>query len=154
MSYDMGRPILAYGPGKNCCFNNSRVDFYLEYEPHPSSAKNLRHLFQMIRKGTFSKYDYGIFKNLWQYGQLQPPEFDLGNIPASLPLWMGYGGDDALADVIDVKQTLKELRSNPELLYLENYGHIDFIVSVHAKEDLYNHLISFFMSRVKSSSLR
>lgn len=34
--------------GKNCCFNNSRVDFYLEYEPHPSSSKNLRHLFQSI----------------------------------------------------------------------------------------------------------
>ncbi|KAF4382365.1 hypothetical protein G4B88_011317 [Cannabis sativa] len=146
--------LLTSITGKNCCFNNSRVDFYLEYEPHPSSAKNIRHLFQMIRKGTFSKYDYGVVKNLMQYGQLKPPVFNLGNIPESLPLWMAYGGDDALADLTDVKHTLKELQSTPELLYLENYGHIDFIISVHAKEDIYNHMISFFNSREKSSSLK
>lgn len=32
--------------GKNCCFNASRIEYYLDYEPHPSSVKNLRHLFQ------------------------------------------------------------------------------------------------------------
>lgn len=138
--------------GKNCCFNNSRVDFYLEYEPHPSSTKNMRHLFQMIRKGTFAHYDYGIFKNLKIYGQLKPPEFDLSRIPASLPLWMGYGGNDALADVTDVKHTLKELRSKAELLYLRNYGHIDFLLSVKAKEDVYTQMIDFFRPWGKSSS--
>ena len=98
-------------------------------------------------------YDYGLFKNLVQYGQVKPPEFDLGNIPKSLPIWMAYGGNDALSDVTDVKHTLKELKSTPDLLYLENYGHVDFIISVNAKEDLYNHMISFFRSRGKSSSL-
>ncbi|XP_062090208.1 triacylglycerol lipase 1 [Humulus lupulus] len=146
--------LLTSITGKNCCFNNSRVNFYLEYEPHPSSTKNIRHLFQMIRKGTFSKYDYGVVKNLIQYGQLKPPEFNLGNIPESLPLWMGYGGDDALADATDVKHTLKELQSTPELLYLKNYGHLDFIISVHAMEDIYNHMISFFDSKGKSSTLK
>ncbi|KAK3012327.1 hypothetical protein RJ639_011628, partial [Escallonia herrerae] len=38
--------LLTSITGKNCCFNNSRVDFYLEYEPHSSSSKNLNHLFQ------------------------------------------------------------------------------------------------------------
>ncbi|KAE8008039.1 hypothetical protein FH972_004588 [Carpinus fangiana] len=138
--------------GKNCCFNNSRVDFYLEYVPHPSSSKNLRHLFQMIRKGTFSKYDYGLFKNLKLYGQPKPPVFDLGHIPKSLPLWMAYGGSDDLADVMDVQHTLKELQCKPELLYLESYGHVDFVLSVNAKKDLYDHMILFFRSWGKSSS--
>ncbi|KAL6209857.1 hypothetical protein ACLB2K_020796 [Fragaria x ananassa] len=89
--------LLTSITGKNCCFNNSRVDFYLDYEPHPSSAKNFHHLFQMIRKGTFSKYDYGILKNLVEY------------------------------DVEDFQHTLKELQSTPQLVYLENYGHVDFI---------------------------
>lgn len=40
--------------GKNCCFNDSRIDFYLEYEPNPSSSKNLHHLFQSTYK--FSDY--------------------------------------------------------------------------------------------------
>ncbi|XP_024639990.1 kinesin-like protein KIN-14R isoform X2 [Medicago truncatula] len=32
--------------GMNCCFNESRVTYYLEQEPHPSSSKSLNHLFQ------------------------------------------------------------------------------------------------------------
>ncbi|GMN37761.1 hypothetical protein TIFTF001_007090 [Ficus carica] len=139
---------------RNCCFNNSRVDFYLEFEPHPSSTKNLNHLFQMIRKDTFSKYDYGVFKNLMLYGQLKPPEFQIGDIPISLPLWIAYGGKDALADVTDVERAIKELKSTPDLVFLEKYGHLDFIVSVNAKEDMYDSLISFFKSREKSSSFK
>ncbi|XP_059647835.1 triacylglycerol lipase 1 [Cornus florida] len=145
--------LLTSITGENCCFNNSRVDFYLEYEPHPSSSKNLNHLFQMIRKGTFAKYDYGIWKNLKQYGQLKPPEFDLSRIPESLPLWMAYGGNDALADVMDVQHTLKDLQSKPELLYLEKYGHIDFLLSVNAKEDVFDSMIAFFKSWRRSSSI-
>ena len=34
--------------GKNCCFNSSIADLFFEFEPHPSSAKNLRHLFQSM----------------------------------------------------------------------------------------------------------
>jgi lysosomal acid lipase/cholesteryl ester hydrolase len=145
--------MLSSITGKNCCFNSSLVDRYLEYEPHPSSVKNLRHLFQMIRKGTFAKYDYGPFKNRKLYGQLKPPAFDLSQIPKRLPLWISYGGNDGLADEKDVQRTLKELQCKPELLYLENYGHIDFVLSTSAKEDIYNHMIGFLRT-MRSSSER
>ncbi|WOG82444.1 hypothetical protein DCAR_0101608 [Daucus carota subsp. sativus] len=144
--------LLASITGKNCCFNGSRVDFYLDNEPHPSSAKNLQHLFQMIRKGTFAKYDYGLIKNLKTYGQLKAPSFDLSQIPASLPIWMGYGGNDALADVTDVQRTIQELQSKPDMLYLENYGHIDFLLSIYAKGDVYDNMITFFRSYGNYSS--
>nr|ACF87149.1 unknown [Zea mays] len=139
--------LLSSITGQNCCFNSSRIDYYLEYEPHPSSTKNLRHLFQMIRKGSFAKYDYGWWGNLRRYGQLRPPSFDLSSIPESLPIWMGYGGLDALADVTDVERTIKELRSTPELLYIGGYGHIDFIMSVKAKEDVYVDLMRFLRAQ-------
>nr|GMC92615.1 triacylglycerol lipase 1 [Ipomoea batatas]GMD01926.1 triacylglycerol lipase 1 [Ipomoea batatas]GME07638.1 triacylglycerol lipase 1 [Ipomoea batatas] len=100
----------------------------------------------VIRKGTFAKYDYGRLKNLKLYGQMKPPEFDLSEIPSSLPLWMGYGGNDALADVTDVERTINELQSKPDLLYLDDYGHIDFLLSVSAKEDVYDSMIGFFKS--------
>ncbi|KAF0921336.1 hypothetical protein E2562_003135 [Oryza meyeriana var. granulata] len=135
--------LLSAITGENCCFNTSRIDFYLEYEPHPSSTKNLHHLFQMIRKGTFTKYDYGLLGNLRRYGHLRPPRFDLSSIPESLPIWMGYGGLDALADVTDVQRTIRELKSTPELLYIGDYGHIDFVMSVKAKDDAYVDLIRF-----------
>ena len=144
--------LLASITGTNCCMNISRVDFYLEYEPHPSSSKNLNHLFQMIRKGTFAKYDYGKWKNLKRYGTFEPPKFDLSRIPKSLPLWMGYGGNDALADPIDFQHTLEELKSKPELLFLENYGHVDFLSSVTANRDVYDSMIRFFRSSGRISS--
>lgn len=83
---------------------------------------------------------------------MEPPAFDLSLIPKSLPLWMGYGDQDALADVTDVEHTLKELQSKPELLYLENYGHIDFLLSTYAKKDVYDSMIGFFRSLGKTSS--
>ncbi|KAL1534559.1 sphingosine N-acyltransferase subunit lip1 [Salvia divinorum] len=144
--------LLSSVTGKNCCFNSSRIDSYLEYEPHPSSSKNLHHLFQMIREGTFAMYDYGLWKNLMYYKQRKPPAFDVSSIPSSLPIWMGYGGNDALADVTDVQHTIKELVSKPELLYLENYGHIDFLLSTRGKEDVYDSMLAFFSSLAKSSS--
>ncbi|KAF8377599.1 hypothetical protein HHK36_030981 [Tetracentron sinense] len=101
----------------------------------------------VIRMGTFAKYDYGLWGNLKRYGSSKPPAFDLTRIPKSLPLWIGYGGNDALADVTDLKHTLKELKSKRELLYLENYSHLDFILSVKAKEDLYDNMIGFFRMR-------
>ncbi|KAK9667152.1 hypothetical protein RND81_14G236900 [Saponaria officinalis] len=144
--------LLASITGKNCCFNTSRVEYYLEYEPHPSSVKNINHLFQMIRKGTFAKYDYGMLKNMRVYGLFKPPTFDLSLVPESLPLWMAYGGNDALADVIDVQHTMRELPCSKEVLYLDNYGHVDFLLSITAKEDVYEHMIEFFNSLGKSSS--
>jgi len=105
----------------------------------------LRHA--VIRKGTFAKYDYGWWGNLRRYGHLHPPSFDLSSIPESLPIWMGYGGLDALADVTDVERTIKELRSTPELLYIGDYGHIDFIVSVKAKDDVYVDLMRFLRAQ-------
>lgn len=101
----------------------------------------------MIRKGSFAKYDYGWWENLRRYGQLHPPSFDLSSIPESLPIWMGYGGLDALADVTDVERTIKELRSTPELLYIGDYGHIDFIMSVKANDDVYVDLMRFLMAQ-------
>ncbi|KAL2457783.1 Triacylglycerol lipase 1 [Forsythia ovata] len=138
--------LLTSFTGKNCCFNSSRIDFYLEYEPHPSSAKNLNHLFQMIREGTFAMYDYGMWKNMKHYGQLKPPKFDLSQIPSTLPLWMGYGGNDAFADITDLQHALKELQAKPDLLYLENYGHIDFLLSTRSREDVYDRMLAFFNS--------
>lgn len=107
----------------------------------------------VIRKGTFCKYDYGKLKNLIEYGSIKPPKFDLSRIPKSLPLWMAYGGNDALADISDFQHTLKDLQSTPEVVYLENYGHVDFILSLQAKQDLYDPIISFFKSFGKSSSI-
>lgn len=106
----------------------------------------------VIRKGTFARYDYGRSKNIRRYGQFKPPNFDLSRIPKSLPMWMGYGANDDLADLTDFQHTLRELESQPELLYLENYGHVDFLMGVTANRDVYDNMIEFFRSLLGKSS--
>ncbi|XP_024371740.1 triacylglycerol lipase 1 [Physcomitrium patens] len=140
------RDLLATITGPNCCFNRTRIPYYLQFEPHSTSLKNLAHLAQMIRRGTFCKYDYGYLGNLQHYQSLFPPAYDLTAIPRSLPLWMAYGDNDALADPVDVLRTVKQLRRKPEIVVLPDYGHLDFIFSINAKGDLYDSMIAFFRS--------
>lgn len=136
--------LLAAITGPNCCFNSTRIPYYLQFEPHSTSLKNLAHLAQMIRRGTFSKYDYGYLGNLQHYLSFTPPAYDLGSIPSDLPLWMASGGNDALADPEDVVHTLEQLKTVPSVVVLPDYGHIDFVLSVRGKEDLYDSMIAFF----------
>lgn len=109
-------------------------------------------LLPVIRHNTFEMYDYGIWRNLLLYGKINPPSFELTKIPKTLPLWMAYGGKDALADITDFRHTLQELPCKSQVLYLEDYGHLDFLLSVRAKEDLYDDMIKFFRSHRKFSS--
>lgn len=137
--------LLAAITGPNCCFNATRIPYYLQFEPHSTSLKNLAHLAQMVRRGTFARYDYGVLGNLQHYLSVSPPAYDLGRIPDSLPLWMASGGNDALADPVDVLRTIQALGRKPEvMLVLPEYGHIDFVLSIQAKQDLYDSMIAFF----------
>lgn len=140
--------LLTSITGPNCCFNDSRISYYLKFEPHPSSTKNLEHLFQMIRKGTFGKFDYGWLGNWRHYASNTAPAYNLSSIPKDLPVFMAYGGHDAMADLDDVLLMLGKVPCNVELLYLENYAHLDFVLSVSAKDDLYDGLIAFFRSQL------
>lgn len=146
--------LLAAITGPNCCFNGTRIPHYLQFEPHSTSLKNLAHLAQMIRRGTFSKYDYGYLGNLQHYLSLSPPPYDLTLIPESLPLWMASGGNDALADPVDVIRTIQQLKSVPEVVVLPEYGHIDFVLSIRAKEDLYDSMIAFFRAHADQSDFK
>lgn len=111
-------------------------------------------LMPVIRDGTYSKYDYGFVGNLRRYYRFSPPKYDLADIPTSLPLWMAWGGNDALADALDAAHTLAELPSKPLIVYVEEYGHIDFILSDRAKRDLYDSMIAFFRSQTGVAVMR
>ncbi|KAH7447972.1 hypothetical protein KP509_01G130100 [Ceratopteris richardii] len=136
--------LLTSITGPNCCFNDSRIPYYLQFEPHPSSTKNIEHLFQMIRKGTFARFDYGWLRNWREYGTSTPPEYDISSIPQDFPVLMAYGGLDAMADLNDITLMLGNVLCDVELLYLENYAHLDFVLSINSKHDLYEPVVKFF----------
>ncbi|XP_039054485.1 triacylglycerol lipase 2-like, partial [Hibiscus syriacus] len=140
--------IMTALTGPNCCVNTSKASVLLKHEPQPTATKNIIHLSQMIRTGTIAMYDYGSEdEKRKQYGNSSPPVHDMRNIPKELPLFLGYGGQDMLADVEDVKALLNDLKDHEEgelfQVYSEEYAHADFVLGVNASQVVYDPMISF-----------
>ncbi|KAG4912230.1 hypothetical protein AAZX31_19G064400 [Glycine max] len=131
--------LLTAITGDNCCLNSSVFDQFITNEPQPTATKNMMHLAQIVRSGVLAKFNYG--------GK-SPQIYNLSNIPHDLPLFISYGGEDALADVIDVRNMLADLKFHDEdklsVQYIKEYAHVDYIMGVNAKDLVYNGITSFF----------
>ncbi|KAL3526171.1 hypothetical protein ACH5RR_014543 [Cinchona calisaya] len=143
--------LLTAVTGKNCCLNASTVEICLKNEPQSTSTKNLVHLAQTVRDGMLTKYDYGNSNyNVAHYGESRPPPYNLTNIPHDLPIFLSYGGQDALSDVKDVETLLDSLKFHDVdkfyVQYIKDYAHADFIMGVTAKDLVYNQIVKFFRS--------
>lgn len=141
--------LLTSISGKNCCLNASTVDLFLKNEPQSTSTKNMVHLAQTVRDGVLAKYNYGNPDfNMMHYGEAKPPIYNLSNIPHDLPIFISYGGQDALSDVRDVELLLDSLKFHDvdklTIQYIKDYAHADFIMGVNAKDIVYNQVVSFF----------
>ncbi|PRQ22773.1 putative triacylglycerol lipase [Rosa chinensis] len=123
--------ILTAITGPNCCLSPSSLDLLYEHTPQSTSTKNIVHLSQMIRSGTIRMFDYTLpLKNLQHYNRFTPPVYNMANIPKDIPLFLGYGGRDALSDVNDVKALLYDLKDHDKdklvEQYVEEYAHMDY----------------------------
>lgn len=103
----------------------------------------------VIREGTIAMYDYGDSdENMKHYGQPTPPIYNMSSIPNDFPLFLSYGGTDALSDVKDVKLLLDDLKSHESdkitVQYRDDYAHADFVMGVNAKQVVYDPMIAFF----------
>ncbi|XP_059451718.1 triacylglycerol lipase 2 [Corylus avellana] len=141
--------LLSALTGINCCLNSSTVDLFLMNEPQSTSTKNMVHLSQTVRDGVVAKYNYGRPDyNVMHYGEARPPVYNLSNIPRDLPLFVSYGGRDALSDVRDVMLLLDDFKFHDvdklSVQFIKDYAHADFIMGVNAKDIVYNQVVSFF----------
>ncbi|KAI3457627.1 hypothetical protein Pfo_014290 [Paulownia fortunei] len=141
--------LLTSFTGQNCCLNSSIVSVFLQHEPQSTSTKNMIHLAQMIREGAIKMYDYGDEKeNRKHYGTPTPPSYNMKNIPNDIPLFLAYGGADALSVSDDVKLLLDSLHDHEGdklvIEYREDYAHADYVMSVNARQVVYDPLIAFF----------
>eukprot|EP01126_Amoeba_proteus_P065947 TRINITY_DN9464_c0_g1_i1.p1 TRINITY_DN9464_c0_g1~~TRINITY_DN9464_c0_g1_i1.p1 ORF type:complete len:257 (-),score=49.38 TRINITY_DN9464_c0_g1_i1:120-890(-) len=122
--------VLFWIAGKTNHLNQTRIDVYVSETPAGTSVKNVVHWSQEIRKNTFGKYDYGcgIFdcENLKHYGQTTPPQYNLSAL--KLPVALYYGGDDTLADPLDVERIINSV--SPEhvvqVQFVPSYAHLDY----------------------------
>ncbi|KAL6509178.1 hypothetical protein OROGR_022488 [Orobanche gracilis] len=139
--------------GRNCCLNKTIFANFVKDDPQSTATKNLVHFSQSVRSGVLSKYDYGTHKNRQIYGAAQPPVYDLSKIPPDFPLFISYGGQDALTNIKDVDRLLDTLKSTHDkdkmqVQYIKEYAHVDFIMGVNAYDRVYNHIIDFFKKYV------
>jgi lysosomal acid lipase/cholesteryl ester hydrolase len=98
----------------------------------------------VVRTGGFGLYDYGYLGNLMNYHSLSPPQYDLSAIPASLPMLLAHGGNDTLSDPDDVANLISLLQGVPQVVYLPEYAHGDFIIGCTAGTLVYSHILAFF----------
>nr|XP_048337037.1 triacylglycerol lipase 2-like [Ziziphus jujuba var. spinosa] len=106
-----------------------------------------------VRDRVLERYNYGRPDyNLLHYGEFFPPVYNLSNIPHDLPLFLSYGGQDALSDPRDVGLLLDALKFHDvdklTVQFVNDYGHADFIMGVNAKDIVYRSVVSFFKHHI------
>ncbi|KAM1164694.1 hypothetical protein ACFX13_024806 [Malus domestica] len=141
--------FLATITGPNCCLSSASKATLFKNFPQSTAKKNMIHLSQMVRMGTLEMYDYGLEDaNMEHYKQPTPPVYNMANIPKDVPLFLSYGGRDAISDVNDVGLLLDNLKDHDKdklvVEYREDYAHLDFIMSVNANQLVYNPILAFF----------
>lgn len=122
----------------------NKLSFWLQYQPNPTSVKNMAHWSQGVRDGTFGMYDYGANGNMQKYGQRFPPQFNLTNWPSQLPVALFAGSKDYLSDTKDV-QTLISLLPKPFVHYETNFGHLDFILGSYTNK-IFPHVLQYIQT--------
>jgi gastric triacylglycerol lipase len=134
--------VLESLMGPSDQINQSRLSYYLNYEPNPTSVMNLLHWAQGANKDTFARYDWGLIGNLKHYGQVSPPPYRLSEMPPRLPVALFSGGADYLADPKDVARLKQELK--PPAVYMHDepaYSHIDFLWAINANQRIYSSIL-------------
>jgi len=124
--------------GPTTYLNDSRLSYYLHYEPNPTSVKNIAHWAQGVRTDTYEMYDYGsAAENIIHYNQSTPPTYDLTKMPTNLKLAMFMGGEDYLADPVDVDLLLSLLPFTPYTHYEPTYAHLDPLLGEISYQQIY-----------------
>ncbi|XP_046748452.1 lipase 3-like [Diprion similis] len=112
------------------------------HTPAGASTRQIVHYAQEVRSGKFGYYDQDMISNLYKYGSIEAPNYNLSAITA--PVHVIYGANDYMSAVEDVEKHYTEL-GNPIEMYRvpdENWNHVDYLWGITAKELVYDHVIS------------
>jgi len=130
--------IMEWFMGPSIEMNNSRVPYYLTYEPNPTSVQNVGHWGQEVESGLFQMFNFGEQGNMQHYNQSTPPLYDIGKMPTGLPVAIFSGGRDYLADPTDIATLIKDLPVPPVLHHVSpTYSHMDFLWAENANTEIY-----------------
>ncbi|XP_015189673.1 PREDICTED: lipase 3-like [Polistes dominula] len=108
--------------------------------PAGCSFKQIFHYGQSILKGSFSKFDYGLRKNLKKYGCAQLNEYNLKNV--TVPVAIFYAENDSLTN--DVQKLIDDLPNVIETKKIEysKFNHVDFIWGKDSKKLVFENVLA------------
>ncbi|KOX72949.1 Lipase 3 [Melipona quadrifasciata] len=121
--------------------NTTLFPLITQYHPAGAGIKQFAHYGQLIQSGNFRKFDYGLSGNIEIYNDINPPDYNLGNI--LLPVYLHYATNDTIADVQDVLE-LYEVLPNAQkfLVQYDLFAHLDFVWGEDANTLVYNEVLS------------
>lgn len=124
--------------------NQTILPTILHYFPAGSSTKAWRHYVQLLKSGSFRQYDYGL-ANLYKYGSLNPPDYNLSIISSFVSLIVGR--NDWLASPEDAKLLHQKLpNSEYEEIGLLEFNHFDFMWAIDVKTLVNDRVLSILKS--------
>lgn len=88
-------------------------------------------------------FDFGYTKNLFRYGSLTPPDYNLKAITA--PVFLHYSDNDWLAAVKDVDELAAKLGNCIGKFRVSDpkFNHLDYTYATDADTLLYNRVLDF-----------
>lgn len=140
--------------------NKDRLPLYLQYTPAGSSVQNMAHWAQVVRGGvnpgnpTLSRFDWGTSCinalggrqpcNQDVYGTDVPPTYRMQNINPDARMFIFSGGEDRLADPLDMELLLESLPEGVLIghQYDPDLEHLDYIWGLDAGTRIYSRIIT------------
>ncbi|XP_069668914.1 lipase 3-like [Periplaneta americana] len=113
--------------------NQTMLPILFTYFPAGSSVKAWTHYGQLMKSGMFRQYDYGFVRNLMNYGNTKPPEYNFAVITSSTSMLVG--SNDWLATPEDAGILYRSLPNTPEYYTIPHpeFNHFDFLWAVDVK---------------------
>ena len=163
---ELGQVLVPFctGKAKNLCHtvmricfggfeDTGRVDYdrlgknIFMHQPGGTSLQNMKHWLQAFDKKEMTKYDYeSIIKNLYHYGSVTPPKYDLNKMKKyKIKSLIAVSDSDPFCNPVDTLEFLLKIddQSVIEILSLKNYNHIDYLWADSAYEDIYPKVLNF-----------
>jgi pimeloyl-ACP methyl ester carboxylesterase len=118
--------------------NTTMIPVMLGHTPAGASANQLIHYGQGVRSARFRQYDWGMLSNLWTYGSINPPAYNLRNVRA--PVALHYSTNDWLAEPVDVEELHQGLPNviGKFLVPDPSFNHLDFVWAIDVRSLLYD----------------
>lgn len=118
--------------------------YFVNSKPQAFALQVMDHFAQLINQKSprFVKFNWGVERNLQEYGQTTAPEYNLGNIKTRVTALVGTG--DPFATVADVRNLQKAV-PQMQVQTLEGWGHTAFMLGSQS-DGVYNQLVQTLLA--------